>query len=77
MNILINYQDFKNLFPHITDFEFDLTLAKIGLKYKEMVTPDTNRIMFMHEYRYKFEVIDEKLFMLHTIKTGVTLTVVE
>jgi len=77
MNILLNYQDFETLFPYITDFEFDVTLAKKGLKYIEMLKPNTNRIMLMHEYRYMFKVIDEQLFMMHTIKTGVSLTIVE
>ena len=77
MNILLNHQDFRKLFPCITDFEFDVILAMKGLKYIEMLKPNTNRIMLAHEYRYKFEVINEPLFMMHTIKTGASLTVIE
>ena len=77
MNILLNHQDFRKLFPRITDFEFDVILAMKGLKYIEILKPNTNRIIPAHEYRYKFEVLDEPLFMMHTIKTGVSLTVIE
>ena len=77
MTIWLTHSDFKILFPNITPFEFEVSLAKKGLKYIRMIQQENDRIMLAHEYKFEFKVLDEPLFMMHTIKTGVSLTVIE
>lgn len=75
MYVEISLEDFRKLVPDITDFEFNQTLKKVGLKYihtqhienllKNKSFPLPNR------YEYQLEVIDEQVFMLNTIKCGI------
>lgn len=77
MNICLTHSDFKILFPHITHFEFELSLARKGLKYVRMIQQENDRVMLTPEYRYEFKVIDEPIFMMHTIKNEITPIMVE
>lgn len=75
MYVIITIEDFRKLVPDITDFKFNQTLKKVGLRYMHMLHRENllknKSFPLPNRYEYQLEVIDEQVFLLNTIKCGI------
>lgn len=81
MYVIISREDFRKLVPDITSFDFQKTLKKVGLEYMHTLHKENllknKSFPLPNRYDYQLEVIDEQVFFVNAIKTGVQFQIIE
>lgn len=82
MKILVEEKDLPSLFPHPrkeTHEEVVSDLIQLGLRYIKPHRREHSRLYdrITWKYWYEMEVIDEQVFFVNAIKTGVQFQIIE